>query len=217
LFSSIISISDNCELKCTALCQFRMYLFVIDWFSGASWPAIHPMTAVWIPPMDRSKFMSNMMASSLGAALTMPACGFLISYIGWESVFYFTGGLGLIWSICWFVFVFETPARHPRISPEERNMIEEAIGTTTSKKRPSRVPWAQMLTSAPVWAIIITHGCSVFGYFTVVNQLPSYMKYILEFNIKEVSCCFRNCDLCLRSSLNFRMECCHLCRILANT
>lgn len=28
---------------------------------GASWPAIHPVAAVWIPPMERSKFMSNMM------------------------------------------------------------------------------------------------------------------------------------------------------------
>lgn len=42
-----------------------------------------------------------------------------------------------------------------------------------------------MLTSLPVWAIIITHGCSVFGYFTVVNQLPTYTKYILNYNIKE--------------------------------
>lgn len=62
-------------------------------FAGASWPAIHPMTAVWIPPMDRSKFIANMMASSLGAALSMPICGFLISYVGWESVFYVTGKL----------------------------------------------------------------------------------------------------------------------------
>lgn len=49
------------------------------------------MTAVWIKPMDRSKFMANMMASSLGAAVAMPVCGFLISYLGWESVFYVTG------------------------------------------------------------------------------------------------------------------------------
>lgn len=32
---------------------------------GASWPAIHPVAAVWIPPMERSKFMSNMMGKSL--------------------------------------------------------------------------------------------------------------------------------------------------------
>lgn len=49
------------------------------------------MTAVWIPPVDRSKFMANMMASSLGAAVTMPLCGYLIEYINWESVFYVTG------------------------------------------------------------------------------------------------------------------------------
>jgi len=33
---------------------------------GASWPAIHPMCSVWIKPLDRSKFISNMMASALG-------------------------------------------------------------------------------------------------------------------------------------------------------
>lgn len=30
-------------------------------------------------------------ASSLGAAITMPICGFLIAHFGWESAFYFTG------------------------------------------------------------------------------------------------------------------------------
>lgn len=70
------------------------FFFTWDlWYSitGASWPAIHPMTAVWIPPVDRSKFMSNMMASALGAAITMPVCGLLIEYINWQSTFYVTG------------------------------------------------------------------------------------------------------------------------------
>jgi hypothetical protein len=49
-----------------------------------------------------------------------------------------------------------------------------------------RVPWLSILTSPCVWAIIVTHGASVFGYFTVVNQLPTYMKHILHFNIKAV-------------------------------
>ncbi|XP_055854515.1 sialin [Episyrphus balteatus] len=158
---------------------------VLGFMLGASWPAIHPVAAVWIPPMDRSKFMSNMMASSLGAAITMPICGFFISSFGWASVFYLTGAVGLIWSICWFLFVFDTPATHPRISPEERREIEEAIGSSTSKKRPSHVPWGQLLTSSAVWAIIITHGLSVFGFFTVINQLPTYMHDILNFNIKK--------------------------------
>lgn len=171
-------------LHYSALITVRVLL---GFFLGASWPAIHPMAAVWIKPLDRSKFMANMMASSLGAAITMPVCGYLISAFGWASVFYVTGGIGLAWSILWFLVVFETPAAHPRITVEERKEIEEAIGGTTTKKKPTYVPWKDMLTSGPVWAIILVHGASVFGFFTVVNQLPTYMKYILKFNIKEVS------------------------------
>nr|XP_016945239.1 sialin [Drosophila suzukii] len=158
---------------------------VLGFMLGASWPAIHPVAAVWIPPMERSKFMSNMMASSLGAAITMPICGYLISVAGWASVFYLTGAVGLLWSLAWFTFVYETPATHPRISAEERREIEEAIGTTTSKKRPSHVPWGQLLCSPAVWAIIICHGLAVFGFFTVVNQLPTFMSKILHFDIKQ--------------------------------
>ncbi|XP_057327307.1 putative inorganic phosphate cotransporter [Microplitis mediator] len=156
---------------------------ILGFMLGATWPAIHPMTSLWIPPTERSKFISNMMASSLGAAITMPICGFLIASVGWESVFYLTGGISIIWSIAWFTLVYDSPAKHPRITNEERRFIEESIGTTSSKKVHA-VPWKFIFTSLPVWAIIITHGCSVFGYFTVVNQLPTYFKYILNFNIK---------------------------------
>lgn len=41
-----------------------------------------------------------------------------------------------------------------------------------------KVPWMK-ITSLPVWAIIIAHGTNVFNYFTVVNQLPTYMKYFI--------------------------------------
>lgn len=71
--------------------RITIFYLIKQQIIGASWPAIHPMTAVWIPPMDRSKFIANMMASSLGAAITMPICGFLIESLGWASVFYFTG------------------------------------------------------------------------------------------------------------------------------
>ncbi|XP_039312249.1 sialin isoform X2 [Solenopsis invicta] len=157
---------------------------VLGFMLGATWPAIQPMTARWIPPTERSKFVSHMMASSLGAAITMLMCGFLIASLGWESVFYVTGVIGIIWSVAWFLLVFDSPSQHPRISAEERHFIESAIGTTTTAK-PLPIPWRALITSGPVWAIVITHACSVFSYHTIVNQLPTYMKYILHFNIKE--------------------------------
>lgn len=78
-------------------------------------------------------------ASSLGAAVTMPICGFLIASLGWESVFYVTGVVGLVWSITWFFLVFDSPAQHPRISEEERRYIESSIGGATSRGKVQEV------------------------------------------------------------------------------
>lgn len=156
---------------------------ILGFLLGATWPAILPLVSNWIPPMDRSKFMSNMMASSLGAAVTMPICGFLIANFGWESSFYATGAVCMLWSMTWFAVVYDSPSQHPRISDTERNHLEKLVGNS-SKKGKRAVPWRHLLLSPPVWAIVITHGASVFGYFTVVNQLPTYIKNILHFNIK---------------------------------
>ncbi|XP_052126714.1 sialin [Frankliniella occidentalis] len=160
---------------------------VIGFLLGVTWPAMLPMAAQWIPPADRSKFMSNMMASSLGAAVTMPICGQLLATWGWESTFYVTGGIGLAWSLLWFALIYDSPAQHPRISDEERRFIEQALGDSVrSKEKESLpVPWRQVLSSGPVWAIVLSHVASIYGFFTVVNQLPTFMKKVLHFNIKE--------------------------------
>jgi ACS family sodium-dependent inorganic phosphate cotransporter len=69
----------------------------------------------------------------------MPVCGFLIASLGWESVFYVTGVVGLIWSIAWFFVVYDSPAEHPRITEEERHYIESAIGDATSHDKVQEV------------------------------------------------------------------------------
>ncbi|XP_034952043.1 sialin-like [Chelonus insularis] len=151
---------------------------------GATWPALYPLASLWVPPTDRSKFISNTMASSLGAAVMMQIGGFLIASYGWESVFYFTGIISCFWCVVWFIVIYDSPSQHPRISSEERRYIEESLGNTSTKKA-LPVPWKSILTSIPVWAIIITGGCNAFGFFCVVNQLPTYMKYILNYKIEE--------------------------------
>ncbi|XP_025835345.1 sialin-like isoform X3 [Agrilus planipennis] len=63
-----------CDLPIQAILFSRV---LMGFFLGATWPAIPPMAAKWIPPLERSKFIANMMASSLGAALTMTVSGLL--------------------------------------------------------------------------------------------------------------------------------------------
>ncbi|CAH1715815.1 unnamed protein product [Aphis gossypii] len=185
LLASMVTLLTPMAAKISIYCLIFCRVF-LGFTLGVTWPAILPLAANWIPPNERSKFMSNMMASTLGAAITLPVCGILISAWGWESAFYITGLVGLAWSALWFNLVFETPAVHPRISEFERNYIETEIAKQSKPgTKPKKLPWIKILTSLPVWAIVITHGASVFGYFTIVNQLPTYMKYLLHYDIKS--------------------------------
>jgi len=185
LLASMVTLLTPMAAKISIYCLIFCRVF-LGFTLGVTWPAILPLAANWIPPNERSKFMSNMMASTLGAAITLPVCGILISAWGWESAFYITGLVGLSWSILWFNLVFETPADHPRITEYEKHYIETEIAKQSKPgTKPKKLPWIKILTSLPVWSIVITHGASVFGYFTIVNQLPTYMKYLLHYDIKS--------------------------------
>ena len=45
-----------------------------------------------------------------------------------------SGGLGVVWFLPWVFFIHESPSDHPRVSPEEKNFIEQAIGSTQGKE-----------------------------------------------------------------------------------
>ena len=45
-------------------------------------------------------------------------------YVGWESVFYVFGSLGVLWFLAWSLLVFDGPDKHPRISHDEREYLQ---------------------------------------------------------------------------------------------
>jgi len=79
--------------------------------------------------------------------------GYLIDTFGWESVFYFTGSLGLLWIICWKLLIYDTPAEHPTISNRERTYIETHISGVTGRQGVSKK--VRKLT-----VVIINYACT---------------------------------------------------------
>ncbi|XP_049800823.1 sialin-like isoform X3 [Schistocerca nitens] len=102
---------------------------------GVCWPSLNYMISRWIPTSERGKFMSAVMGSSVGAALTFPLCGLIIHFLNWQAVFYVTGTIGILWFISWWWLVYDNPADHPRISESELEHIQNAIGDSISKKK----------------------------------------------------------------------------------
>lgn len=54
-----------------------------------------------------------------------------------------------------------------------------------SDSKVQTIPWKAIFSSGPVWALIIGQWGHDWGLFTMVIDLPKYMKVILKFNIKQ--------------------------------
>ncbi|KAM9838476.1 sialin [Aulostomus maculatus] len=152
---------------------------------GVTFPAMMAMWARWAPPLERSRLMTlSGSGANFGAFLALPLTGYICQTLGWPAVFYLCGGAGCLWAIFWFLFVFDDPRTHRRISEEERDYIINSIGSQGTGHGWS-VPLLSMLMSVPLWAIIVTQMCSNWSYYTLLTSLPTYMDNILHFDLQS--------------------------------
>lgn len=157
---------------------------VIGLVNGVTYPAMNVMVARWIPPLERPRFMSfTYMSNTVGTIVALPFCAVIADTMGWPAVFYITGGVSLVWVVAWVFLMHDTPDQHPRISPEEKSYILDAIKIGMTQSKPTRTPWRSIACSLPLWAISVAHIGAMFGFNLLLTQLPSYMDSILGFSI----------------------------------
>ncbi|XP_053670033.1 sialin [Anopheles nili] len=158
---------------------------------GLAWPAMHHMAGQWIPPNERSKFVTAYLGSSVGVALNFPLFGYIISWSSWEYVYHFCGVFGTVWYVAWLYYVYDSPAEHPRIHPSERKYIESSLGLSEAKSSTSQrqhaeqpTPWRQIVLSKPLWMTIVAQWGGIWGLFTLMTQAPTYFNNVHGWNIK---------------------------------
>ncbi|XP_063981973.1 sialin-like isoform X2 [Diachasmimorpha longicaudata] len=145
---------------------------------GVVTPSTNVMTAKWIPPNERSKFVSAYMGGSVGTAITYPLCAFVINYFNWEAAFYFVSGICIIWYCFWLFFMFDSPQQHPRISQEELEYILTNTPASLTVSRKQAIPWRAILTSRPMWVTAVAHWGATWGFYTLLAQGPTYFRFI---------------------------------------
>uniref|UniRef100_A0A1L8DEK6 Putative permease of the major facilitator superfamily protein n=1 Tax=Nyssomyia neivai TaxID=330878 RepID=A0A1L8DEK6_9DIPT len=152
--------------------------------SGLTWPAMYAVVGYWIPPSERSRFMSSFQGFSIGIGLTYPLCGWIIAKWDWPSVFYTTGTIGVVWCFIWYLLAFNRPSEHPRIAPAERRMIEEAVAEDIKGGYGMKPRWCAIFTSIPAWVIGVTTFGRIWLHYMFIMFGPLYMKDVLGFDIE---------------------------------
>lgn len=156
-------------------------------FQGFLYPGAHMMIGKWVHPKERG-FLTTFTYSGtqFGTVLVLAISGVLADTpMGWPSIYYVTGGVTVIWSIFWIILGCNSPHESSRISEEEKAYIESGLGASEGRKL--AVPWKSILTSVPVWALVMVHCGQCWGFWTFLTETPTFLKQKFNFDIKTVN------------------------------
>lgn len=157
---------------------------------GVSPSAATDLIARSIPLEERSRAVAFVFGGlSVGSVLGLLFAPPLIQSIGWESVFYIFGLLGIAWFIGFqFLEEGETRLAAESFSPAQGNMTQS--WQTSLKEMNSSlkdVPWKAFFQSRAVWAMIYAHFCGSWGHYTCLSWLPTYFSQELDLNLTEAA------------------------------
>lgn len=133
-------------------------------FQGFFYPCVHTLLSKWVHPCERGVLTTfTYSGTQAGTVAMLAVSGFLAdSSMGWPSIFYFSGGGTLLWTVLWVIFGSSSPDICSRISIEERKFIESMPGATHGHMK---TPWGSILRSTPVTALILVHAGQCWGFW----------------------------------------------------
>lgn len=135
---------------------------------GVYFPALTSLLSQRVQESERSFTYSTVGAGSqVGTLVTGGIGSVLLDRCGWQSVFYFSGGLTLLW--VYYVYKYLLDEKDLVLA---LGVLAQGLPVT----RPSKVPWRQLFRKASVWAVICSQLSSACSFFILLSWLPTFFK-----------------------------------------
>lgn len=152
--------------------------FIVGIAEAPSFPANSRMTTMWFPQHERGRAVAIYnSAQYFGLALFTPVLAWLLQEMGWNYIFYFAGGIGMILSFFWFKLVRD-PSDHPRVNQQEINYIKDGGGFADAGEKKTKVKWAHirlLLTNRQMIGIYIgQYALNTIVWF-FLTWFPTYL------------------------------------------
>ncbi|XP_015924058.2 sialin [Parasteatoda tepidariorum] len=156
-------------------------------FQGVSCPAMHTMIGRWLPDSEKS-FLTSLIYCGIatGTVAGMNIAGLFCNsdlFGGWPAAFYIIGIFGCVWFVLWCIFISDSPTSHPCITEEELDYITS--NQKIEKRKIPSTPWLKILTSVPVWAIVVVQVGVDWCFYTLLSDLPTFFATVLGFEIEK--------------------------------
>lgn len=180
---SMVSMSHGFATGWRTLAVLRGLLGLAE---GSSNPAGMKATSEWFPARERGLAGGVFnIGASLGSMLAPPLVTWAILVYNWRAAFVITGALGLIWVVLWLWF-YESPAKHSRLSDEERSYIAagQEKHLQSDGTRPSII---SIIRQRNFWGIAIPRFLADPTWGTLSFWLPVYLTSVRHFDPKQIA------------------------------
>ena len=171
--------------------SFIVVRFLFGIGEAGAFPVATRAMQLWYPREERG-FVQGIThsASRAGAAIAPPIVVAIMSTLGWQWVFYICGAVGLVWAAWWYFSYRDLPEYHPMVNQIELQRIrglDQAgnINQPTTEAKAS-VPWATLLRSPNMWAIMCAYFTYVYCLWIFLSWLPSYLVEFRHFTLIKV-------------------------------
>ena len=163
---------------------------------GVVYQPIAHLLKLWVPPSERATLSTITFSGAYaGTVAALPISALLLDDFGWQYIFYFWAAIGLMWTVLWFAFIYETPLLNPRISTAEQNYSDVHLHEECSKDpavlqgecskhhhRPV-VSWCLIFSQSNIWACIAVAVANGYCFYVFLSDLPSYLSSVLGFSV----------------------------------
>jgi len=153
---------------------------------GSAQPAGQKLVAEWFPSRERGLAggIYNI-GASFGAVFAPPLVAWAVMMHSWRLAFVVAGGIGLVWALLWF-FYYETPVRHRRLQPAERDYIlsGQEARLAARAQRPSIL---SMLRQRDMWGIALPRMLADPVWGMLSFWMPLYLARVRGFDLGQIA------------------------------
>ncbi len=182
---SLMTAATATAFSATSFIAVR-FLFGVG--EAGAFPGATRAMQLWYPRSERG-FVQGIThsASRAGAAIAPPLVLLIMINLGWRWAFIICGAIGLIWSAWWALSYRNLPEDHSLVNRAELERIrgldaKGAINPPQIQKR-TDVPWATLLRSANMWAIMCAYFTYVYCLWIFLTWLTTYLIDVRHFTL----------------------------------
>nr|XP_022330393.1 vesicular glutamate transporter 3-like [Crassostrea virginica]XP_022330394.1 vesicular glutamate transporter 3-like [Crassostrea virginica] len=163
--------------------------FIQGTVEGVLQPAMSSVLSAWAPKSERARIVGfSFSGVYLSTSLASLVTGVGTCYVSWNFGLFVYGILGILLSFVWLYAIYDSPDQHPDLSEKERMIFQEEGSNVqlASAALAKNIPWKSIVTSPPVWALLLANFTRSWVFATMVTEIPQYFADVFRLNVATI-------------------------------